>query len=59
MVFHDQIFNDLSDLPTFNSNAIEMNLHHIKDIRTRSENSLVPGDFEDFLNEFWLDGAIQ
>ena len=33
VVFHDQIFNDMSDLPTFNSVAIEVNLHHIKDLR--------------------------
>lgn len=34
VVYHDQIFNDMSDLPTFNSVAIEVNLHHIKDIST-------------------------
>ena len=36
VVSHNEIFNDLSDLPTFNSNAIEMHLHHIKNIRIRS-----------------------
>ena len=29
IVTHDEIFDDKSDLPTFNSNAIELNLHKI------------------------------
>ncbi|MFA0698832.1 hypothetical protein AB4585_29360, partial [Vibrio sp. 10N.222.49.C9] len=32
VVDHNQMFLDLNDLPVFNSVAIEMNLHNIKDL---------------------------
>jgi len=32
IVTHDEIFSDKSDLPTFNSNAIELNLHRIPNL---------------------------
>ena len=34
LIDHKDIFLDDVHLPTFNSNAIEMNLHHIKDLST-------------------------
>ena len=35
IVTHDEIFVDKSDLPTFNSNAIELNLHRIPELSKR------------------------
>lgn len=46
IVFHNQIFYDVSDLPTFNSCAIEMNLHHILNLRFRCHIESVRGVFK-------------
>ncbi len=48
IVFHDQIFNERSDLPTFNSEAIEMNLHHIPNLRYRFHIEFPPNSSQTF-----------